>query len=239
MRRVGARRSPHAAPADGGLRRDGEPMFVRARHRREDPCHGQRWHVRSVRGRAVPGRRFHRARFRSPRTRSGTRRSRQRAAEKRRAGRPDEVELMVYDRDFGGLNDFIGFCKINMAGVKVSDGDVVAPRANATMIRRRLKKPRRPKTTVRRAAKPTPSGVETPLKKPLLRRAGRRGRPPPPRVDQAGTDAQGPRRREVVRPEPREGAFDVLGGRARDAARSRLRPGSKPHTRRRSPAFPR
>ena len=41
----------------------------------------------------------------------------------------DEVELMVYDRDFGGLNDFIGFCKINMAGVKVSDGDVVAPRA--------------------------------------------------------------------------------------------------------------
>ena len=33
----------------------------------------------------------------------------------------DEVELMVYDRDFGGLNDFIGFCKINMAGVKVSD----------------------------------------------------------------------------------------------------------------------
>ena len=63
----------------------------------------------------------------------------------------DEVELMVYDRDFGGLNDFIGFCKINMAGVKVSDGDVVAPARNATTIRRRLKKPRRPKTTVRRA----------------------------------------------------------------------------------------
>lgn len=35
----------------------------------------------------------------------------------------DEVELMVYDKDFGGLNDFIGYCKINMAGVKVSDGD--------------------------------------------------------------------------------------------------------------------
>ena len=35
----------------------------------------------------------------------------------------DEVELMVYDRDFGGLNDFIGYCAINMAGVKVSDGD--------------------------------------------------------------------------------------------------------------------
>ena len=74
--------------------------------------------------------RFHRARFRSPRTRSGTRRSRStRRLGKEELDDSDEVELMVYDRDFGGLNDFIGFCKINMAGVKVSDGDVVAPRA--------------------------------------------------------------------------------------------------------------
>ena len=48
----------------------------------------------------------------------------------------DVVELMVYDRDFGGLNDFIGFCQIDMAGVKVSDGDATragnGPDAKAT-----------------------------------------------------------------------------------------------------------
>lgn len=30
----------------------------------------------------------------------------------------DEVELLVYDKDFGGLNDFIGYCKVRVALTK-------------------------------------------------------------------------------------------------------------------------
>ena len=69
----------------------------------------------------------------------------------------DEVELMVYDRDFGGLNDFIGFCKINMAGVKVSDGDVVAPRAKRDDDKATVKKAEKAKNDGKKSSKPTPS----------------------------------------------------------------------------------
>ena len=33
----------------------------------------------------------------------------------------DEVELLVYDKDFGGLNDFIGYCKVRISQLQILD----------------------------------------------------------------------------------------------------------------------
>ena len=83
----------------------------------------------------------------------------------------DEVELMVYDRDFGGLNDFIGYCAINMAGVKVSDGD--APRATAVTKTTTDKGSTKASTTDKASAKAftkksTKASTKAALREPLV-----------------------------------------------------------------------
>ena len=42
----------------------------------------------------------------------------------------DKVEIIVYDRDFGGLNDFIGYAKVDMEGVRVDEGAGRPPYVN-------------------------------------------------------------------------------------------------------------
>ena len=83
----------------------------------------------------------------------------------------DEVELMVYDRDFGGLNDFIGYCAINMAGVKVSDGD--APQATAVTKTTTDKGSTKASTTDKASAKAftkksTKASTKAALREPLV-----------------------------------------------------------------------
>ena len=54
----------------------------------------------------------------------------------------DKVEIVVYDnRDFGGLNDFIGYAKVDMEGVRVDEGGWTRSRTSTNPGRSAMARP--------------------------------------------------------------------------------------------------